>query len=51
MSAEISPSLGSAQAVVTEDVANPLVGFDVGSLEASVNDSELNASLLIQLEV
>ena len=38
--ADISPTLGSTQAVVREQVSNPQVGFDPTSVNATVNDSK-----------
>lgn len=35
---EISNVFGSTTAMITEQVANPLVGFDDISIEASIND-------------
>lgn len=35
---EISDVFGSTTATITEQVANPLVGFEDTSIEASVND-------------
>jgi len=35
---EISTLFGSTAAMITEQVANPLIGFDDVSIEASVND-------------
>lgn len=40
ISADISPTLGSIQATVTEEVSNPQVGFDPTSVNATVNDSK-----------
>ena len=38
--ADISPTLGSTQAVVREQVSNPQVGFDPTSVNATINDSK-----------
>lgn len=35
---EISDVFGSTTATITEQVANPLVGFEDASIEASIND-------------
>jgi len=45
---EISTLFGSAVAMITEQVANPLIGFDDISIEASVNDG---MHLLVYCEV
>jgi len=35
---EISNVFGSTTAIITDQVANPLIGFEDASIEASVND-------------
>ena len=47
---EISDVFGSTTATITEEVANPLVGFDDISIEASINDGMHNKTdELVQL--
>ena len=41
---EISNVFGSTSAMITEQVANPLVGFNDVSIEASVNDGTCNTN-------
>jgi len=46
--ADISPTLGSTQAVVTEQVSNPQVGFDPTSVNATINDSKCGADMSLK---
>ena len=48
ISADISPTLGSIQATVTEEVSNPQVGFDPTSVNATVNDSKYCTDLTLK---
>ena len=46
--ADISPTLGSTQAVVTEQVSNPQVGFDPTSVNATINDSKYGIDMSLK---
>ena len=46
--ADISPTLGSTQAVVTEQVSNPQVGFDPTSVNATINDSKCGVDMSLK---
>ena len=46
--ADISPTLGSTQAVVTEQVSNPQVGFDPTSVNATINDSKYGTDVSLK---
>lgn len=44
---EISATFRSATAVITEQVANPLVGFADASIEASTNDGMYYGNVIL----
>ena len=46
--ADVSPTLGSTQAVVTERASNPQVGFDPTSVNATINDSKYNTDVSLE---